>query len=210
MVRFFGGTALEEGLCDASDMIEQAYARGVPMGSEITGAAPGTPLRFLVSVHKDPGVANRPGTDLQRVQIIKGWVDAAGGTHERVFDVAGDRDNGAGVDPGTCAPVGRGAQQLCTVWQDPDFDPSRRAFYYARVIENPTCRWSTLQCQAAGVNPFARDCVAQAEAATRVARAELGAQGDVYGKCCIDPATRPFYSPVVQERAWTSPVWYTP
>ena len=210
VVRFFGGNTLEDGLCQAPDMIEQAYARGVPMGGEIAGAPPGSALRFLVSVQKDPGVSGRPGTDLQRVQVIKGWVDAAGDTHERVYDVAGDAGNGAGVDPGTCAPVGQGARELCTVWLDPDFDATQSAFYYARVIENPTCRWSTLQCQAAGVNPFARDCVAQAEAATLKAHGEPGAQGDVYAKCCIDPATRPFYSPIIQERAWTSPIWYRP
>ena len=119
VVRFFGGAALEEGLCGAPDMIEQAYAGGVSMGGEIAGSGPGSALRFLVSVQKDPGIAGRPGTDIQRVQIIKGWVDAGGETHVRVYDVAGDKDNGAGVDPGTCAPVGPCAQMLCTVWVDP-------------------------------------------------------------------------------------------
>ena len=99
--------------------------------------------------------------------------------------------------------------RLCGVWRDPDFDPTQRAFYYARVLENPTCRWSTLQCQAAGVNPFAEDCEAQAAEATTAAE-ERGGQGDVFGTCCLDPATEPFYSPVLQERAWTSPIWYTP
>ncbi len=79
-----------------------------------------------------------------------------------------------------------------------------------RVVENPSCRWSTLQCQAAGVNPFAQDCQSQADAASAHARDELGASGDVYGKCGLNPAQQPFYSPVLQERAWTSPIWYQP
>jgi hypothetical protein len=158
---------------------------------------------------KDAGSRGRPGTDLQRLQLIKGWVDASGETHEAVIDLAGDGDNGASVDPETCERRGVGAATLCTVWRDSGFDPSLHAFYYARVIENPTCRWSTLQCQAAGVNPLAGDCRSQAEAATEAARAR-GAQGDVYGRCCLDEAEQPFYSPVIQERAWTSPIWYHP
>jgi hypothetical protein len=141
--------------------------------------------------------------------VIKGWVDGTGKTHERVYDVAGNADNGASVDPNSCASVGAGASSLCTVWEDPEFDPAQPAFYYVRVLENPTCRWSTLQCQSASVNPFADDCEAQAEAQTALAL-ERGAEGDVFGKCCIDPAKEPFYSPLIQERAWTSPIWYDP
>jgi hypothetical protein len=77
------------------------------------------------------------------------------------------------------------------------------------VLENPTCRWSTLQCQSAGVNPFASDCRAQADAANALAQAG-GAAGDVYGKCCLRAEDDPFYSPVIQERAWTSPIWIGP
>jgi hypothetical protein len=95
------------------------------------------------------------------------------------------------------------------VWRDPSFDASQPAFYYVRLLENPSCRWSTLQCQAAGVNPFDASCTAQAAAATERAH-DRGAQGDVYGKCCLDPKTDPFYSPVIQERAWSSPIWYAP
>jgi hypothetical protein len=209
VVRFFGGADLEPGLCEAADMVERAYAQGVPMGGTLEGGADAEPLRFLVSALKDAGLPDRPGTDLQRVQIIKGWVDADGRTHERVFDVAGDPDNGAAVDPRTCVPVGEGASSLCAVWQDPEFDASRPAFYYARVLENPTCRWSTRQCQAAGVNPLGDACEAQAEAATARAH-ERGAEGDVFGNCCLREEEQPFYSPLLQERAWTSPVWYEP
>jgi hypothetical protein len=98
---------------------------------------------------------------------------------------------------------------LCEVWRDPEFDPEQLAFYYARVLENPTCRWSTLHCQAAGVNPFADNCEEQAAAAT-LATQERGGEGNIYGSCCLDPAREPFYSPVIQERAWTSPIWYSP
>ena len=101
------------------------------------------------------------------------------------------------------------ARAAYLVWEDPDFDPTRPAFYYVRVLENPTCRWSTLHCQAAGVNPFAQDCAARAAAQTARAH-ERGAEGDVYGKCCLREEEQPFYSPVIQERAWTSPIWYTP
>jgi hypothetical protein len=209
IVRFFAGPDISEDLCEAGDMVERAYRQGVPMGGELAASGDGRPLKLLLSALKDAGTATSEGTDLQRIQVIKGWVDADGRAHERVYDVAGDANNGAGVDPDSCERVGRGFAELCTVWQDPDFDPRQSAFYYARVLENPSCRWSTLQCQAAGVNPFADDCPARAEHATRLAQAD-GAEGDVYGKCCIDPETEPFYSPVIQERAWTSPIWYRP
>ena len=147
------------------------------------------------------------GTDLQRIQIIKGWVDSDGATHEKVFDIAGDADNGATVDPDTCARLGSGLQRSCTVWSDPGFDTNQDAFYYVRILENPSCRWSTLQCQAAGVNPFSRQCSSQASAATALAQ-DRGASGDVFSKCCMDAETQPFYSPVIQERAWSSPIWF--
>jgi len=162
-----------------------------------------------VSAIKDAGTPAHPGLDLQRIQVIKGWLDAQGQTHERVFDVAGTPAGNAGVDPETCAPTGRGHESLCTVWRDPEYDASERAFYYTRVLENPSCRWSTLQCQAAGVNPFAHNCAEQASARTAEAQ-DRGAIGDVYGKCCLDPAREPFYSPTLQERAWTSPIWINP
>jgi hypothetical protein len=205
IVRFFAGTEFPADLCSDPQMIEHAYAAGVPMGSEMQ--APTDSPVFLVNAAKDAGSPGNPGLDLQRIQIIKGWLDAQGQTHERVFDVAGSADNRAGVDPNSCTPTGSGHESLCTVWHDPEYDADQPAFYYARVLENPSCRWSTLHCQAAGVNPFAADCADQASAKT----AETpGAIGDVYGKCCLDPAEQPFYSPTLQERAWTSPIWINP
>lgn len=207
VVRFFAGSDIPADACSADNMLEQGYATGVPMGGRLTPQSGDEPPRFLVSALKDPGSPGNPGTDLQRVQIIKGWLDASGQTHEEVFEVAGNADNGADVDPNSCAPRGRGYDNLCTVWQDPGFEASEDAFYYARVVENPSCRWSTLQCQAAGVNPFSDQCQVQADAATEKLQDE-GAIGDVYGKCCLDESSQPFYSPVIQERAWTSPIWY--
>ena len=208
-VRFFAGTNLPDDLCERDDAIETAYATGVPMGGSLEALADeSAEMKVFVHVQKDPGVANNPGTDLQRVQIIKGWVDADGRTHEKVFDIAGSPDNGAWVDEASCARVGKGSTSLCSVWSDPGFDINQPAFYYARVLENPTCRWSTLQCQAAGVNPFDTSCADQARQASLLAEGEQGAIGDVYGKCCLDASSDPFYSPVIQERAWTSPIWY--
>ena len=93
-----------------------------------------------------PAREDLPGTDLQRIQIVKTWLEN-GQPRERVYDVAGDANNGADVDPATCAPRGAGAAELCAVWEDPDFNPDQRALYYARVLENPTCRWSTFVCK---------------------------------------------------------------
>jgi len=198
IVRFFGGS-LDSVTCGASDFVEQSYASGEPMGGEIAPTCGTAAPRFAVWAIKDPGTVERPGTDLQRVQIVKGWVDAGGQTHEQVFDVAGDPDNGAGVDTATCATTGSGAAELCTVWEDPGFRPSQGAFYYVRVLENPTCRWSTYVCKDAGVDPFAVDCATQAAAA-----------GPEFADCCTNEANDPFLSPVIQERAWTSPIWYRP
>jgi hypothetical protein len=209
IVRFFAGRGLPQDLCGASDVIEQAYTHGVPMGGRVVASDDKGPLRFLISAQKDAGLADHPGTDLQRVQVIKGWVEADGSSHEQVFDVAGDANNGAWVDSETCRPTGTGADSLCTVWEDPDFDATESAFYYVRVLENPTCRWSTLHCRAAGVDPFSKTCADQAAVATARAQ-ERGADGDVYGKCCLREQEQPFYSPVIQERAWTSPIWYEP
>jgi len=198
VVRFFGGD-LGPVACGAQTFVRDAYASGTPMGGEIGPVRGARSPRFAVWAAKDPGTADAPGTDLQRLQIVKGWVDAQGETHESVFDVAGSADNGAGVDPATCAPTGAGARELCAIWQDPAFDPAERAFYYVRVLENPTCRWSTRVCKAAGVDPLAADCAAQAAAA-----------GDTFAACCLGTGNDAFLDPFVQERAWTSPIWYRP
>jgi len=176
-VRFFGGFGLGAGLCDDPDMVRKAYAMGVAMGGTL-GPGNGAPS-FLVSALRDAGTATRPGTPLQRIQIIKGWIEG-GERHEQVYDVAGDAQNGATVDDTTCVTSGPGADALCGAWTDPAFDPSEHAFYYARVLENPSCRWSTYTCNA--LPPDERPA------------------------SCTDPAV----PRTIQERAWTSPIWYEP
>lgn len=208
-VRFYAGSDLEPGLCTDPQLVVKGYAQGVPMGGEILGDVTTRRMRVLVSAQKDTGTPDAPGNDLQRIQIVKGWVDAAGKTHEQVLDVAGSASNDVNGSPQDCKPAGLGAAELCSLWEDPGFDPAQPAFYYARVLETPACRWSTHWCQAAGVNPFANDCAAQAEAADVLAR-EAGGSGAVYGNCCLAPREQRSYSPVIQERAWTSPVWYHP
>jgi hypothetical protein len=158
------------------------------MGAEI-GPISGTksPL-FTVLAMKDPGDPDLPGTPLQRVQIVKGWVDATGASHEKVFDVAGDANNGASVDLATCTPTGTGADSLCTTWRDPEFDPAERAFYYARVLENPTCRWSTYVC-----NRNAIDCTGPSSVPAQ------------FALCCDARIPK-----TIQERSWSSPIWYRP
>ncbi len=193
IVRFFGGD-LSGVACGKADFVERAYATGTPMGGDLGPVRGKKSPRFAVWAMKDP-----QGTDLQRVQIVKGWADADGTTHDQTFDVAGNAANGAGVDPATCAPTGTGAADLCAIWTDPDFDPSQHAFYYARVVENPTCRWSTHICKQAGVDPFAADCAAQAAAAP-----------PDFAACCLGKTNDAFLDPTIQERAWTSPIWYRP
>jgi len=188
VLRFFGGWEYPTNLCDAADLVAQGYDGGVPMGGRL-GDRPGsaTTPTFVVHAMKDPGVDGDAGTDLQRVQVIKGWVEG-GEPMTKVFDVAGDANNGASVDETTCAVQGSGAETLCTTWSDPEFDPASPAFYYVRVLENPTCRWSTYQCNAGNV-----DC------------SDPGNVPEAYAPCC-DPA----YPKTIQERAWSSPIWYLP
>ena len=187
VLRFFGGD-FKGDPCDDGTLVESGYQRGVPMGGEIGAIRKKKSPMFMVEATKDPGPAGAPGSPLQRVQIIKGWVDSTGTTHEKVIDVVGDANNGASVDESTCTPTGTGADHLCEVWEDPEFDASQRAFYYARVIENPTCRYTTYICNDAGV-----DC---AVPASIPAGFEL----------CCDPGL----AKTIQERAWSSPIWYRP
>lgn len=148
-LRLFAGWDYPEDLCSQGEPIAQAYAEGVPMGGVLTGAS-GTAPRLFVQASYDPGTERHPGALLQRIQIIKGWVDAEGTTHEQVVDVAGDPAAGASMSTSSCEPSSEGAAALCVVWTDPEFSPTELSFYYARVLETPTCRWSTFECNALG------------------------------------------------------------
>jgi Protein of unknown function (DUF3604) len=187
VLRFFGGWDYSSELCNASDQVARGYAGGVPMGGELPPRpAPGAAPRFLVMAAYDPGTTEYPGAQLQRIQLIKGWY-RDGELDERVLDVAGG-DNAAGVDINSCERHGPGHRQLCTVWEDPDFDPRAQAFYYTRVLENPSCRWSQYACAQAGV---------RCDDPTSIPEG--------LGQCCA-----PNHKKVIQERAWSSPIWYTP
>jgi hypothetical protein len=181
-VRFFAGFDMQSIDIDSEDMVKNAYAKGVTMGADLFSQDNQTP-QFLVWAQRD-----KLGAPLQRVQIIKGWVENASGTpKEKVYDVACSDgltvdpvtnrcpDNGAKVNINDCSISSDvGAVELKTTWVDPDFDPTIKAFYYVRVLENPTCRWSTWDALKAGVKP------------------------------------RPDLDETIQERAWSSPIWYIP
>jgi uncharacterized protein DUF3604 len=211
VVRFFGAWngggdgSFADGVCDSQALVATGYREGVPMGGDLRPAPAGaTAPRFVVSAMADPGftdddAAFHPGTGLQRIQIVKGWVDDAGTTHEKVFDSVAEDSNSDVADHQSCTPPA-GRAQLCSVWTDPEFEAGQRAFYYARVLEEPTCRWSTYDCRALGIDPFAStdQCLLQAVQASVAA-----ASGATFQDCCrVDP--------VVQERAWTSAIWYQP
>jgi hypothetical protein len=183
MVRFFGGWDFE-----AADMYNRlpaavGYTKGVPMGSDLTDAPKGKAPTFLVAALKDP-----IGANLDRIQIIKGWLDTKGEVYEKIYDVVwGDADKRKPGKEGKLPSVGNmvdvanatwtntiGDPELITVWKDPDFDAGQRAFYYARVIEIPTPRWTAYDAKRLGSKPL--------------------------------PGT----SMMLQERAYTSPIWYTP
>ena len=177
-LRMFAGHDLDEQLCDDPDYAATGYATGVPMGADVPSGD--GPFRLSIAALRDS-----EGIGLQRIQVVKGWHDAAG-MQFAVYDVAGDPTAGSTLDEATCDPTGEGADDLCTTWTDPDFDPSVPAFWYARVLEVPTCRWSQQQCVAAAV-----DCT--------------GPVDDGFAGCCDDTIER-----TIQERAWSSPVWYVP
>jgi len=184
VLRFFGGYDYPADLCDSDDFAATGYDLGVPMGGDLPAPEPGRAPSFAIAASADPGTEMAPGVELQRLQIVKGWLQD-GDVQVEVFDVAGDPDNGASVDLDTCTPQGGGAGELCTVWTDPDFDPAAPAFYYARAIENPSCRWHTRQCLAAGITCPTDD--------------------ETWAACCDERVET-----TVQERAWSSPVFYTP
>jgi hypothetical protein len=181
LVRFFGGWDFVP--ADAHDRMPAytGYTKGVPMGGDLGGAPAGRSPTFLVAALKDP-----IGANFDRIQVIKGWLDKDGKTQERVFDVVWSGGRKPGPD-GKLPAVGNtvdvanatwtntiGAPELIAVWTDPSFDASQRAFYYARVLEIPTPRWTAYDAKRFGVTPL--------------------------------PGTKM----VLQERAYTSPIWYTP
>jgi hypothetical protein len=187
IVRFFGGRP-PKNACDDPAFVEEGYGRGVPMGGELGPVLGRRSPRFAVMAFQDSGGGGEPSTPLQRIQIVKGWIDRDGQAQERVYEVAGDARNGADVDTTTCAPTGTGASSLCAVWEDPAFKPEQRAYYYARVLENPVCRWSTRLCNSLGV-----DC------------SQPGSYPAMYNECCGTLVEK-----TIQERAWTSPIYYQP
>ena len=181
-VRVFAGWDFEPDDVPRPDFIEQGYRRGIPMGGELSGAPRGGAPRLMIRALRDPDGAN-----LDRIQVIKGWLNESGETHERIYDVAVSDGRGIGADGRCRVAVGStvdiksatyantiGDALLTAHWQDPDFDPKQPAFYYVRVLEIPTPRWTTYDAAFFGID--LPDTV---------------------------PAT-------IQDRAYTSPVWYTP
>ncbi|MEK1944734.1 MAG: DUF3604 domain-containing protein [Ensifer adhaerens] len=182
LVRLFGGWEFAEADAKTRSPAAVGYAKGVPMGGDLPPAPAGKKApTFLVAALKDP-----IGANLDRYQIVKGWMDAAGQLHEQVYDAAWSGERKPGTD-GKVPPVGNtvdvadatwtntiGAPELISVWTDPAFDPAQRAFYYARVLEIPTPRWTAYDAKYFGVTM---------------------------------PPEVPMSS---QERAYTSPIWYNP
>ncbi len=181
IVRFFGGWDFEPNDANNRMPARVGYTKGVPMGGDLRAAPTGKSPTFLVAALKDP-----IGANLDRIQIIKGWLDKSGKTQEKVYDVvwSGDRKPGSDgkvplvgdtVDvPNATYSNSIGATELIKVWKDPDFDPALRAFYYVRVIEIPTPRWTA------------------------------------YDAKYFDVKMPPEVPMTTTERAYTSPIWYTP
>ncbi|MEE8147432.1 MAG: DUF3604 domain-containing protein, partial [Longimicrobiales bacterium] len=181
-VRVFAGWDFQSGEVQRPDFAAQGYARGVPMGGDLKKAPAGAAPTVMVRALRDPDGAN-----LDRVQVIKGWVDSNGKTHERIYDIAVSDDRTIGADGRCKTPVGStvdianasytnsiGDALLMGHWKDPEFDPKQRAFYYVRVIEIPSPRWTAYDAKHFGIEM---------------------------------PAEIPM---TVQDRAYTSPIWYRP
>ena len=180
-VRVFAGTGFTEDDLVRSDFAAYGYANGVPMGSDLAGIEEGAAPTLMIRALRDPDGAN-----LDRLQVVKGWVDAEGETHERIYDVA--CSNGRAIVDDRCdGPVGNtvdiaaatftnaiGEAAMAAYWQDPDFDPAQRAFYYVRVLEIPTPNWTTYDAAFFGI------------------------------------ARPDGIEPTQQDRAYTSPIWYVP
>ena len=181
-LRFFAGYDLQTIDLDSDNLVTQAYSKAVTMGSDLMHDENKSP-DFLVWAQRD-----KNGAALQRVQIVKGWIDMGSGTpYEKVFDVACSDgmnvdpetnrcpDNGARVNINDCSiSQDVGSTELKSYWNDPEFDPNVKSFYYVRVLENPSCRWSTWDAVKAGFKP----------------------REDIHD--------------TIQERAWSSPIWYIP
>lgn len=180
-VRFFGGWEYSDADAEPQNLVAAGYAKGVPMGGDISAAPAGAAPVFVTSALKDA-----LGGNLDRIQIVKGWVDAAGNLQEKIYDVAWSGDRKPGAD-GKLPAVGNtvdvanatwtnsiGESQLAAIWKDPDFDAALPAFYYARVIEIPTPRWTAYDQKRFGI-----------KMADNVPM-------------------------IITERAYTSPIWYTP
>ena len=205
VVRFFGGWEFPSGL-QQDNFVQAGYEYGVPMGGEL-GKPPAAGKRpsFIVWARWDEYLK----TPLQQLQIVKGWVDSQGSTtHEKVFTVAVGDMKASVTD--SCQSLGKEIQELFSVWEDPEFDPNVPAFYYVRVLENPVCRYSTRICQQKyGVNPLAY-CTDQLTALQNSTRPEDRLKAADAAYCCSNETTSPIVQPLIQERAWTSPIWFTP
>jgi hypothetical protein len=176
------------------------------MGSVLPDEAQTSAPSFAVWALQDAG-GIVPGAPLERIQIIKGWVNENGVAETRIFDVAGTAD---GPPPGAdCAiPIAGRPEQLCATWTDPEFSAASDAYYYVRVLEQASCRWNTLQCVERAVDCGQLDAASGTFSADSPASIWAGWEGccDIEGEPGSFAGTPRF--DVIQERAWTSPIWY--
>ena len=207
-VRTFAGWGLDAGWCGQPDRVSHAYATAVSMGGELgpLPAGGGRPTLAITAL-RDP-----QGTRLQRVQVIKGTLAADGTARVQVFEVYGDRETGRDLDMNTCEPSSAGADEVCITFTDPTFEPTEAAYYYVRVLEVPTCRWTTQICvreryDCAGTRPIDLACCAPEVGLHPDACANVRCSTENAAHRCCDLRT---VEPAIQERAWTSPIWYYP